>query len=622
MMDPALYGGHAVHYSDHAAAVQYSAPAVHYGGHAQQAVHYSYAAAAPQVAGTHPGAWLESIRAGTGPEAAGESVVPPHYTSMGAAGESMAPSHYSTPRSNWPGRDPRLPAEQYQYSKEAEEEPLVVSLVVPDEAGPGTKLQYTAPDGQELRLSVPDGVPPGSLMTLFQDPVTKMWRCEAEPPEDDGEEPYEEQSGTMHIGGTYPAPSTAAIANYTAPAQQSPGPAMAFASPAGRLIPTGAPSTTVTTVTRQVVGHGHPKAVNLSYVPPPAATASGDRPSYTPPPPAVGAMASYTPPPVYGGGMASYTPPVVGAMAPQHASYTPPKQVAMAEQRPSYAPPPMMMQQQQHASYTPPPAQLGNMPSYTPPPGALYMHQGPSYTPPPMAMEQRPSYTPPSMLPNGFGHAVDPSMMATTAEVRPVAVSSTAMAGIVGIAGATHPAAGPSITTLPPNSQEHVLLPQQHAASSAMIPGYHPAHATAGVPAAAPAPFGREIGLDLPPIQLPPFPFIAPQIGIPNVNFGTSAPAPIVAHMHGYGAMGGSGLGNGGLPHLAGMPPPAGLPGMYAMQHGHGHGHAPPMQHGMPGTYQQAPAAAGFGGFNMPPAMPGLYPGGLQPGMAPQAVTC
>merc|ERR1719410_2284369 len=72
------------------------------------------------------------------------------------------------------------------YGQEAQqpdavhEEPLKVSMVVPEGALPGTKLQYAAPDGQELRLTVPDGVPPGSLMTLTQDPVTKQWKCMAE----------------------------------------------------------------------------------------------------------------------------------------------------------------------------------------------------------------------------------------------------------------------------------------------------------------------------------------------------------------------------------------------------------------------------------------------------------
>jgi len=49
------------------------------------------------------------------------------------------------------------------------QEPLVITIVVPEEAMPGTKLEYTAPDGQELSLTVPPNVPPGSLMTLTQE---------------------------------------------------------------------------------------------------------------------------------------------------------------------------------------------------------------------------------------------------------------------------------------------------------------------------------------------------------------------------------------------------------------------------------------------------------------------
>ena len=37
--------------------------------------------------------------------------------------------------------------------------PQSVSVVVPEGATPGTKLPATAPDGQELDLTVPEGVP-------------------------------------------------------------------------------------------------------------------------------------------------------------------------------------------------------------------------------------------------------------------------------------------------------------------------------------------------------------------------------------------------------------------------------------------------------------------------------
>jgi len=84
------------------------------------------------------------------------------------------------------------------FPQQAEEEPLIVELVVPDDAPPGTKLEYIAPDGQELRLTVPDGVPPGSIMTLTQDPATGAWRCMAEPG-DRQEMPYGSPPATAPV---------------------------------------------------------------------------------------------------------------------------------------------------------------------------------------------------------------------------------------------------------------------------------------------------------------------------------------------------------------------------------------------------------------------------------------
>ncbi len=53
---------------------------------------------------------------------------------------------------------------------------LRVKLVVPEGALPGTKLLHTAADGQVLSFIFPEGVRPGSLMTLTKDQLSKQWR--------------------------------------------------------------------------------------------------------------------------------------------------------------------------------------------------------------------------------------------------------------------------------------------------------------------------------------------------------------------------------------------------------------------------------------------------------------
>ena len=50
-------------------------------------------------------------------------------------------------------------------------------LTVPESAQPGNKLQRRMADGQELVLTMRKAVPPGSLLTLTQNLLTKAWKC-------------------------------------------------------------------------------------------------------------------------------------------------------------------------------------------------------------------------------------------------------------------------------------------------------------------------------------------------------------------------------------------------------------------------------------------------------------
>jgi hypothetical protein len=223
-------------------------------------------------------------------------------------------------------------AEQ-QFLEQQEEEPLKVSVVVPKGALPGTKLPCATPDGQELRLTVPDGVPPGSLMILTQDSVTKQWNCMAEPvesPVPSEMQPHQQQRlsyAAQPARYSAPAPSErvvgGAYVNQTTP--------VVTYKPGGQVTTTTTPF--VTHMVPRVLNH-HPLPVNLSYVPPPSAQQ------------AVAMMPSQV---VVG---------QPGVLPVNPSQFNPPRQV----------------------------------PDY---PVGEYMEQRPSYTPPPVVMEQRPSYTPP-----------------------------------------------------------------------------------------------------------------------------------------------------------------------------------------------------------------------------------
>jgi len=315
----------------------------------------------------------------------------------------------------------------YAQQQPVEEEPVKVSMVVPEGAAPGMKLTYSAPDGQELRLTVPDGVPAGSVMTLTQDPVTKAWRCMAEPADGDPQ-PQQQQAPHQQYEAHEPLQQQQ---QYEPPQQQQRSPQVYSAPPAqqqaperqdARVIHHGAASAAAmqgaqlntqmppiqyhgasastatyptgqapTVISRTSYSHGmQPMPVNLSYVPPPAV---GGMPMMQ-----AGASLAMQP------GQAvprvtTYSAPPAPSMSMDPAQFNPPRQMpqgfhqdGMYEQRPSYTPPPVHM-----------------------------MGQNPSYTPPPQMglMEQRPSYTPlPQVAMPSMGN-MQPTMMATTAKVQP-----------------------------------------------------------------------------------------------------------------------------------------------------------------------------------------------------------
>lgn len=273
------------------------------------------------------------------------------------------------------------------------EEPLTMTMDVPLGATPGTKLQCNAPDGQELRLTVPEGVPPGSVMTLTQDPLTRQWKCMAEPA--DAPPTLQPYGGEAFYGGG------AGGVTFSPSSEQRYGRVTKSYSPA-KIISDSTSAIAVGSYTGQeLLGVGgramaQPMAVNLSYVPPAGSfnTPRQQELSYE-------QSHSYTPPRGQPGSFVerrqSYTAPT------QVASYTPALQGAVLEQRPSYSPGPQVGAPLQGAtpgvstidiSTTKVMPQefaqqvvIGQSASYTPPPIVL-QHNGSSYVPPPGAPVQ------------------------------------------------------------------------------------------------------------------------------------------------------------------------------------------------------------------------------------------
>jgi len=149
------------------------------------------------------------------------------------------------------------------------EAPVSFTIVVPEGAAPGTELTHTTPDGKELCLAVPPGVPPGSRLVMTLDPVTERWGCVVESPD----------------VAASPEPAAPVSFSVTVPATAAPGSSLPFKTPDGReldiVVPPGVSPGSVLTLTEDPVTGGwscvageEPAAKPLSFsmtVPPEAA---------------------------------------------------------------------------------------------------------------------------------------------------------------------------------------------------------------------------------------------------------------------------------------------------------------------------------------------------------------
>jgi len=391
------------------------------------------------------------------------------------------------------------PYELQQYSQDAynmqnvyydedtqngQEEPCM-TLIVPERAEAGMKLRCTTPDGQELRLTVPEGVAPGSIMTLTQDLETKQWTCMAEPIDDPlppGMLP-EEQNTPHEFAGVpsrMPLPPstepgqpvrnslTPQLIGGTWPSAGMTGPCMPAPNTAGPRF-TGIRRKGNMTGSQMGPTYAQPMPVNLSYVPTPAqmqmnmtgAPSRQGLPMNSGPMPQAVAGTPFQhqgmmpPPAAFAGDPAMFNParqqPTIGLPQEQRASYTAPPMQAV-ERRPSYSPPAPQMERR---------------PSFSPlPQVTTAVERRPSYTPPPVSVvERKPSFTPVPQLQgavvpqsmNGLGQVstmtqamgVNPSLTASTAGL-PMRHGSMTM---------PVPSPGASISMSPqPSSQQAAMM--------------------------------------------------------------------------------------------------------------------------------------------------------------------
>jgi len=321
-------------------------------GYAQPVYHHALGpqGMAPQLLGPHrmvaqgaalPGAMPQGlVPQGFAPQSAAQ---PAQYVSNSLGhhmGCDAGPGVGTAPQTNGLSQQEALqsqPSQEEERLVEVQAE-FTVTLTVPDNATPGTKLQYKAPDGQELRLTVPEGVPPGSIMSLTQDPVSKQWKCMAEPADPPPEQQRHEQ------------PVMQAQAMAPGPCSSMPSAAMA---------------------SHLHMRQAFPSPVNLSYVPPPVMGVHPQGSTSILPGPGQMDSSRFNPPRAYLPG-----PPSID----QHPSYTPP---IMMEQRPSYIPMPEVLPVMQ------PGPLMGQTASYVPPPMHVVQQQ----------QQQSPSYVPPVAMP-------------------------------------------------------------------------------------------------------------------------------------------------------------------------------------------------------------------------------
>jgi len=115
--------------------------------------------------------------------------------------------------------------------------PARATVVVPPGTLPGTTLAARTPDGRELDVTLPEGVPAGSTLVLTEDPSTKRWSCSVEPP----------SAAVAAPAAATPAPAAAGPQKFTitVPESAKPGTPLYHTTPDGKelefAVPAGVP---------------------------------------------------------------------------------------------------------------------------------------------------------------------------------------------------------------------------------------------------------------------------------------------------------------------------------------------------------------------------------------------
>lgn len=390
---------------------------------------------------------------------------------------------------------------------DGQEELLSMTMVVPDRATAGMKLRCTALDGQELRLTLPEGVPAGSVMTLTQDPESKIWKCMAEPtapemlempadfytspdmvsasmpaafPRPGLEQPATQPAlgpGHMPISRNQTMPhGQPGLVNWNSVGMNGPASSPGMNGPANSLGMNGL-ATSPPEVHRHSATPGSqvgpsrllpackPMPINLSYVPPPA-------PGHVPTRSSLGRgsqqeiRVAARPQPHRGPTRSPTVAAPPATLMTDPALFNPPRQYPMGgsvvEQRPSYTPPPVL--ERRIPSYTPPPQRPA---SYTPLPQVKPIERKPSYTPPQAPLDQRLYASVPQQLlpqqplvpstrPHGaFGMPMLPMGGQVTRSGLSTDSNLTASGAQINQGSLSMPKTlqGPTITTLPPQGQ-------------------------------------------------------------------------------------------------------------------------------------------------------------------------
>lgn len=422
---------------------------------------------------------------------------------------------------------------------------MTTTITVAEGAAPGFKFNCTTPDGTEISLTLPNGIAPGSKITLKKDQATGLWTM-AEP-------------ATSSVSGANPVGSfgTTVVNPVGSFGTTVVNPVGSYGTAAMSAVPVTAMPTTLLTESYTAP----PAPVNayvappmpavVEYTAPPAQYVEVRRPSYTPPPVVEIRRPSYTPPPV--SMMPAAT--VEYSMAPTQVIEVRPQGTQIVTE---YAAPPQAVPA---APYVAPPAQVIEVrrPSYTPPPvqfvaGTMTMPATMPAQPPVVVVEQSPAMATMAQgmvaLPQTLQtQVVAPSLVET---YRPYASPPAVVVEQTRRPSYTPPPVI-EVTNLRPSYTPPVIISEMPTAPTVAMPMMQPMGSvqtmqTQAIPMTSPVPgfaMGQQFAQQPPSMGVLP---MGPMPGMPGM-------------IPGYGAAPTMPIGSMGMPPMMGKGMPMPMPG-------------------------------------------------------------